>query len=79
MKPINFPESNIVFAKNQKEYLPLPAFKSDKGDVISLWQLSFIERIKVLFTGKLWLYVLTFNSPLQPQRPTVDYPFVKNE
>jgi hypothetical protein len=75
MKPITFKESNIVFAKDQPEYLPLPAYKNDKGDVISLWKFNFFERIKILFIGKIWFHVLTFNHPLQPQRPTLDYPF----
>jgi len=79
MKPIKFKESNIVFAENQPEYLPLPAYKNDKGDVISCWQLSFKERIKILFTGKIWFYILTFNHPLQPQRPSVDCPFERNK
>jgi hypothetical protein len=72
MKPIEFKEQNIIFAKNQKEYLPLPAFVKVDGDVISCWRLSFKERFKILFTGKLWLCVKTFNTKLQPLLPTVD-------
>lgn len=68
MKPIKFPEHNIVFAENQKEYQPLPAFKnnSPQGEVVSCWQLSFKERLKILFTGKLWVCLLSFNKPLTP-------------
>ncbi len=77
MKPIKFKESNIIFAKDQPEYLPLPAYKNDKGDVISLWQLNFFERIKILFTGRMWFHVSTFNKPLQPQLPTLKYPFIR--
>jgi len=79
MKPIKFKESNIVFAKDQPEYLPLPAYRNEKGDVISLWQFNFFERIKVLLTGKMWFHVLTFNNPLQPQRPTLQYPFERKK
>lgn len=75
MKPISFKEQNCIIGKNQKEYLPLPAWKSKNGIVISCWQLSFLEKIKLLFTGKLWFTTLTFNKSLQPQRLTVDYPF----
>lgn len=77
MKAIKFPEQNCIYAENQKEYLPLPAFKGKDGEVISCYKLSFIERIKILFIGKLWLRQLTFNSLLQPQSPTVNYPFEK--
>jgi hypothetical protein len=77
MRPIDFPEKNCTFAKNQPEYLPLPAYKSPDGEVISCWGLTLKERVKVLFAGKLWLRILTFNNPLQPQRPSIDSPFSK--
>jgi len=68
MKPISFKEQNTVIAENQKEYLPLPAFKnnSPQGELISCWQLSIKERLKLLFTGKLWVMFLTFNKPVTP-------------
>ena len=75
MRPIEFKEQTCVFAEDQPEYLPLPAFKSDDGQVISCWKFSFWETLKILWTGKMWFHVFTFNQPLQPQRPTLDYPF----
>lgn len=68
MKPVKFKEHNVVFAENQKEYLPLPAFKNDSphGEVISCWKLSWVERLRILFTGKLWVELLSFNKPLTP-------------
>lgn len=68
MKPIHFPESNAVYAKDQPEYIPLPVFKSDtpEGQCISCWQLSFTERLRILFTGKLWVSLMTFHKPLTP-------------
>lgn len=66
MKPIKFKEQNITFAENQPEYQPLPAFKDRDGVVISCWQMSFKERMKVLFTGKIWLLLMSFNKPLTP-------------
>lgn len=68
MKPIKFKESNCTFAKDQPEYLPLPAFKADtpQGECVTCWQLSFRERLRILFTGKLWACLMTFNKPLQP-------------
>jgi hypothetical protein len=73
MKPTTFPEANIVFAKDQPEYQPLPAFKEDspKGEVITCWKLSFRERLTLLFSGKLWLAMLSFNKPLTPVFMTV--------
>lgn len=74
MKPINFPEVNITYAKDQPEYLPLPGHKVDspQGDFIFCMQLSFKERLKILFTGKLWCSLLTFNKPLTPSFFTVN-------
>lgn len=82
MEPIKFPEANKVYADKQPEYLPLPAFINPidmTGQVITCWQLSWSERIKLLFGGKLWLTQLSFHQPLQPQRPQVEYPFEKKQ
>ena len=56
----------IVFAKNQPEYLPLPAHRTDDGRVYTRWRLTWRERLRVLLGGNLWLMVMTFNRPLQP-------------
>jgi hypothetical protein len=66
MEPIEFKEQNIVFAKDQPPYLPLPVFKDDYGQVVTCWNLSFKERLKVMLTGKVWLCLSTFNKPLTP-------------
>jgi len=68
MKPIEFPEHNVVFAKDQPEYQPLPAYRdpSPEGQVISCWKLSFRERLRILFTGKLWVSLMMFGRPLTP-------------
>ncbi len=73
MKPVKFKEHNVVYAENQPEYTPLPALKvkSESGEVIACWELSFRERIKLLFTGKLWSCILTFNGALAPSYFTV--------
>jgi len=89
MKPIEFPEQTGVYAKDpeqtgvyakdQPEYIPLPVYKNDEGQLISCWQLTWKERFKILFVGKLWLSVLTFHKPLQPLLPQVEYPFIKTK
>ena len=75
MKPIEFQEQNCVYAKDQPEYLPLPAHKTEDGVVISCWALTLRERFKILFSGKIWWSILTFNNPIHPQRPSIDSPF----
>jgi hypothetical protein len=66
----------VVFAKDQPEYNPLPALLEEDGTVHTRWRLSLKERLQVLFSGDIYLALLTFNQPLQPVRlsakPTLD-------
>lgn len=75
MDIVQFPESNVTYAENQPQYRPLPAFKDEDGTVVSCWAPSLKERLKILFTGKIWLSVMTFNNPLQPLLMSADKPF----
>ncbi|MBN8821306.1 MULTISPECIES: hypothetical protein [unclassified Spirosoma] len=65
---IEFAEQTIVIAKDQPEYRPLPAYirEGTEGIRITCWQLSPLDRLKLLLTGKLWCSVWTFNQTLQP-------------
>jgi hypothetical protein len=77
---IDFPQRNVIYAENQPEYLPLPAYKipdDPEGRIIFCWKLSFRDRLRVLFTGKLWHSVLTFNHSLQPQVLMAESPFLE--
>lgn len=74
MTPASFAGQNVVFAKDQPEYLPLPARREADGTVTTCWAFSWRERLAVLFRGRLFLDVLTFNHPLQPLRPYVEPP-----
>lgn len=80
MKAISFPEQTLIIAKDQPEYQPLPAhvgwIDEDKSlhGVTFCWKLSFRERVKLFFTGKLWHRVMTFNKPLQPVLLDVNKP-----
>lgn len=74
MKASKFKESNTVFAKDQPEYNQLPAFVSPDGIATTCWSMSLMERVKFLFTNKLWISVMTFNKPLQPMLPSLDKP-----
>jgi len=77
MKPINFKSHNKVYAKDQPEYGQLPVYEKD-GVVISCCYLTWKERIKLLFTGKIWMHVYSFGQPLQPQMLDVDRPTMES-
>lgn len=81
MEPVKFKGVNVTFAENQPEYKPLPAFVSEAGEVLTCWKFTFWERLKMLFTGKVFLLTMTFNSPLQPMSFFIDNPlqFPKDE
>ena len=72
MRAIDFEDRNVVIAENQKEYIALPAHKSNDGIVTTCWELSFWERISVIFTGRIYLQIMTFNNPLQPLNMSVN-------
>ena len=71
MKNVEFEGCNVVYGKGQLEYNPLHAQKV--GNVsITCYRLSLKERLKVLFTGVIWLGQMNFGKPLQPQLPSVN-------
>jgi hypothetical protein len=78
MKPVHFREVNKVYAKDQPQYLSLPVYENSSrgGMAIHCWKLSFLERMKIILKGKLWITVLNFGEPLQPIKPTVDKPLI---
>jgi len=57
------------FAENQDEYLTLPALRIGNATdtVITCQSLSIKERLKVLFTGRIWMSELNFYKPLTPR------------
>lgn len=61
----------VEFAKNQPQYLPLPA-NVVGAYVETKWQLTLRERIRLFLTGNLYLTLKTFGHPLQPVRCSVE-------
>ena len=75
MRPVSFPQKNIVFAEDQPEYIPLPAFidrTRNETPVTSCWQLTWSEIWQLIWTRRLYVSIYTFKSPLQPHYLTVD-------
>ena len=63
MKPLKLKEANIELKKpasmTDEDCGSLYVHQSANGECISLWSISFWERLKFLFHGKLWLGVLS--------------------
>ena len=69
MAPVKFDECNVVLCENDPDYKPLPILRQQSADgveVISCWKLSLVDRIKVLFTGRVWVDVFTAKGSPQP-------------
>ena len=67
----------VVYAKDQPEYLPLPASRTPEGEVVTCWKLNWRARLAVLFGGKVYITMLTFNKPLTPICVSVGKPVYK--
>lgn len=77
VSPVIPGHDETIYAKNQPEYNPLPSIKQSDGCVVTRWEMSWRERVKVFFTGSVYLEVLTFNQPLQPLKMSINVPDVE--
>ncbi len=79
MRPITQKGFNVVYAKDQEQYNQLPAHKAEGTDgvVTSCWKISFWEKLRIVFTGKLFISVMTFNNPPQPIYPSTKFKIPK--
>lgn len=58
----------VVYAKDQPEYIPLRTLRSrtDEGKVLSRWDLTDEQRHAIAMGADIYLTLLTFQGPLQP-------------
>jgi hypothetical protein len=69
VSPVLAPEfvpNEVIYAKDQPQYNPLPVLKSPDGIVLSRWKLSDAEREAVAAGADILLSLWTFNQPLTP-------------
>jgi len=76
MIPVQFPEANVVLARDQATYEPMSAysFNDSQGRIACCFRLSDAEIEEIVRTRTLWVQQLTFNRRFQPiglstQRP----------
>lgn len=72
MKPIEFHGVNIIFAKDQPEYQPLPAMRMPDGEVFTCWQFTDEELVQLAKTKCIYFKQLTFNNLPQPILPMIN-------
>lgn len=75
MKAIKFKGHNLVLAEDQPQYQPLPVCneRTPEGSMVCCWKLSIWERLKTIFTGRLFFRQLTFGQPFQPILPMTEW------
>jgi hypothetical protein len=56
----------VVYAKDQPEYLPLPALVTPDGRVTSRWKLEPNDLLLIQNGVDVYLTIHTFGGPLQP-------------
>lgn len=66
MKPIDFEGADMVFGKNQPEYMPLPAKQVNNNTIMTCWELTDEDILLINSSKKIWLGIMTFGKPLQP-------------
>ncbi len=61
-------EKEVVYAKNQPEYVPLRTLVSNGRDrrVLSRWEPTLEQRKAISEGADVYLQLLTFGQPLQP-------------
>lgn len=70
MKPIDFKEKNkeTLFEKEN-----IPYWTDDDGTYVTCWKCGLLDRLKILFTGKIWLGVYSDReipaSWIDPNKP----------
>lgn len=56
----------VVFAKDQPEYIPLPALVFPDGTILTEWQPSEEERAAIARGENIRLWIWTYGRTLQP-------------
>jgi len=71
--------SEIIFAKDQPEFQPLPAYRTQDGTVLTRWKLTLKERLRVLVSGDIYHWQMTCGYALQPILLQVEKPLIAEE
>lgn len=76
MRPIPFPQQNMVLAEHQPQYESMPChWDRNTGACIGCFELTDAERAAIASGDPLWLWQYTFGRPFQPVSLTTDNPW----
>lgn len=70
----------LIIAKDQPEYMPLPVIPFQSGIILSRWEMDEAERKAVAVSGEIYVYLLTFGSRVPEINFQIDSPMaLENE
>ena len=80
LRPVNFKLANRkLYAPSEEgscSKIPLPVW-TDGTQCVSCWKCSFLDRLRILFTGRVWASVRSGGTQ-PPMWIAADYPFMEN-
>jgi hypothetical protein len=80
MRPIPFPQQNMVLAEHQPQYESMPChWDRNTGACVGCFELTDAERTAIAAGDPLWLWQYTFGRPFQPVFLTTDNPWSQTE
>lgn len=59
-------DREVIIAKDQPQYMPLPALCTASGKVLTRWSFTHEERRAIALGADLYLCILACHQPLQP-------------
>lgn len=67
MEAIEFEGHNVVIAKDQPQYRPLPAYwNQEEGSMTFCFKLTEAEIQRIYATGEIWFKQITFGQAMNP-------------
>jgi len=60
--------NQIIIAKDQPQYKPLPAIYLNSDEILTRWKIPFWQRVWLVMAGSIYLDYLTFGRPIQPMK-----------
>lgn len=81
MKPVAFKEANGTLLGGpgadfgtEESVSDLPVCRASTGEIISCWRLTWLDRLRLLLTGRVWILVLARQTHA-PIAVTAESPF----
>jgi hypothetical protein len=66
-------EFEVIYAKDQPPYLPLPVLKVHDGKILCRWELDAEDRKKIWDGADVYITVLPCGGPLQPHKVEIGF------